>query len=149
MIGGNLFRAAAADAAKRLLLILVAAVLIAVVAILLCGALVAALALYLPIWAALSITAVILLILALAAVHMALGQEKEKTKDHTQASAASSASAQAVDIGEMIGKSMKDRPKTTLGVALLMGVALGANPSLRRDLIDQLKNWDGGSPPVH
>ncbi|GAK32542.1 hypothetical protein JCM17846_22480 [Iodidimonas nitroreducens] len=155
MIGGEFFKNIAADAARRLLLILIAAILSAVVIILLCAAMIVGLSHFVPIWASLLITAGLLLVIALIALVKASADDRKTLSSHpkrasTAAPSSESGSgdaaakgANALDtgifLGEAVSAAMKTHPKSTLGLALLGGVALGADPALRRDLINLLQ----------
>lgn len=145
----DLLRRAAADATKRLFLILAAAIVLGGVVILACCALVVALDIYLPLWAAFAITAGILLIVTFVFVALAVGSgPSEPAKPSPEKTPQSG----AFDLGEAIGAAARQRPKTTLGAALAAGAILGANPGLRRDIVEILKTRTGnasghGHPP--
>lgn len=125
------------DAAQRLLLILIAATLTGIVVILLCGALVLGLAHYMPIWAALVVTAVVLLVLALMVLTLAT-RSRPATQKSSTAAQRPSGNTDTAHLASLLDDSMKKSPKTTMGFALIAGIALGADPSLRKDILNLL-----------
>lgn len=123
----------AADLTQRLFLILAAAIVLAAVLVLVCAALVVGLANLMPLWAACSVTAALLLILAVIFIGAALGRPAPPQAERQRPESA------ALGIGQAVGEMARQRPKATFAAALALGVALGANPGLRRDLIDLLR----------
>lgn len=138
MLGGGLLKRIVGEATRRLALLLIAVVILAVVFQLICAALVIALELVLPLWAAVTITALAALLVAILLLAIAL-----RTPDWAQGTERgrerASADQQAYALGETMGAAMRRRPKTTLAMALLAGVVLGADPALRRDLLELLR----------
>lgn len=136
MIGGDLLRRVLGEGARRLALLLVAVVVLAVVFQLFCAAAVIALNLVLPLWAAVVITATTALVVAMILLAAALRQPASLRGTEKEAS---SPQEQAFELGETMGAAMRRRPKTTLAIATLVGLVLGYDPALRRDILDLLR----------
>jgi len=137
MLGGGLIKRIIGEATRRLALLAIAVVILAVVFQLVCAAAIIALDLVLPLWAAVSLTAVAALVLAVVLLALALHTPEGISAPRD---GAARPEQQALELGESMGEAMRRRPKTALGVALLAGLVLGADPSLRRDLLDLLRN---------
>jgi len=137
MIGGDLLQRVLGEGARRLALLLIAVVMLAVVFQLFCAAAVIALNLVLPLWAAVTITATTALLVAVLLLAAALRQPASLQKTER---AGSSAQEQAFEFGETMGAAMRRRPKTVLGLAALVGLILGYDPALRRDILDLLRD---------
>lgn len=142
-MGGAFLRKFLADAGQRLLLVLIAATLTGIVAILLCSALVAGLAQHMPIWAALVVTAIVLLLLALLALLIATRSQPKDDVDNDMSAKKQMASSQP--LLALLTHAIKENPKTTMGFALLTGVVIGTDPSLRADIMKLI--WTHISPP--
>jgi len=138
MVGGEFVRRILGEAARRAVLLVIAVLILAVVIQLLCAAAVVALDLILPMWAAITITAIAALAVATVLLALALRQPADARsatrRKHTQPQ------EQAFELGETAGAAMRHRPKTMLAVATLVGLVLGYDPSLRRDILDLLRN---------
>lgn len=135
-MGGDFLRRILADAAQRLLLILIAATLTGVIVILLCGALTVALTHYIPIWAALVVTAAVLLLIVILALLIATRSRSKSGVAH-DAPQKDHKSDYPV-LATLLNESIKTNPKSTMGFALLAGIAMGIDPSLRKDIMKLL-----------
>lgn len=113
----------------RLLAVFVAGLLVATGIALAGVALALALVEIVPPWAATLIAAAAMLLAGALATAVALARSKREK---------SSAPVRPELLHALAG-AMEKRPKTTLGLALLAGIALGIDPGLRRDLIALLR----------
>lgn len=136
MAGGALQRAAA-EVARRLGLLMFAALFLAIALLFACAAMAVGLMQVMPLWAALATTAgAILLVCFLLVLLAGRGSGEASNNDGS----ATGPDAQAAVIGAALGRNVRQRPKTTLLLALGAGLILGLNPGLRRDLIALLRD---------
>ncbi|GAB4574660.1 MAG: hypothetical protein Tsb008_12780 [Rhodothalassiaceae bacterium] len=142
----GLVEQAVKEGARRVALLLVAFAFLLIALLLLSGAMVVGLATLVDLWLALLIGALVLAGIAGLSL-LAIGRERKA--DRTSASATPPGSARPeealLEAGTLMGAAMRKQPKTTLFVALMGGVLLGANPSLRRDLIALARSMAEGS----
>lgn len=136
----GLIERAIAEGVRKLVLVLAALAMLLVAFILVSAAMVAGLSLLLDLWLALALTALFMLLLGAVCFLMASRGGKERRKP------AQTPEESLLHAGALLGASMKSRPKMSLFAALVAGVVLGANPSLRRDLVALLRAAidDGG-----
>lgn len=134
MPGGEVLQRMLVGAVLRLMLILFAGILLAAGVSMAGAALALALVEFMPLWAAVLMAALAMFLTAivLAALALARGKGvKPKPGAHNGLSP---------EILRTLAGAMEKRPKTTLGLALLAGIALGIDPGLRRELIALLKD---------
>ncbi len=122
---------AIADAVRRAVLILFAAALLLLTMGLATAAIVLGLHQLMPLWAAFALASFFFVLLAgvllLAATRPAPAAAAKEIRDTPD--------AEALAIGEAVGSAVRQRPKTAMAAAFAIGIALGANPGLRRDLV--------------
>jgi len=135
-MAGGAFQRAAADIARRVGLLIFAAMFLSVAVLFACAAMAMGLAQVMPLWAALATTAGTVLLICLILLLMASREPGAQKGD----SEAAGPDAQAAAIGAALGRSVRQKPKTTLLLALGAGLVLGLNPGLRRDIFALLRD---------
>jgi len=141
-MGADMLKRLAAEGVRRLALLAIGVVLLAVVFQLFCVAAILGLNMVLPLWAAVLITAVTALILALVLFLLALRTPPAATR--STGGGERTGEETALELGAYVGSATRRRPKTAMAAALALGVVLGADPALRRDLLDLMRTGSGG-----
>ncbi len=121
-----------ADAMRRAVLVLFAATLLLLTLGLASAAIVLGLHEVMPLWAAFALVA---LLFALLAGILLLAATRRTPGAAAPTDGRDIAGTGALAIGEAVGGAVRQRPKTAMAAAFAIGIALGANPGLRRDLI--------------
>lgn len=136
MPGGAIQRAAA-DVARRLGLLMFAALLLVIAILFACAGMAVSLMQVMPLWAALAATTGAILLVCLLLVLLAARESRGVARHESDAAAPD---AQAAAIGAMLGRGVRQRPKSSLLLALGAGLILGLNPGLRRELYTLLRD---------
>ncbi len=116
---------------RRALLVLFAATLLLLAMGLATVALVLGLHEVMPLWAAFALGSLLFVLLA-GVLFLAATRQAAATESPT------APATDALAIGETVGRAVRQRPKTAMAAAFAVGIALGANPGLRRDLVTLL-----------